>query len=359
MSSFADRVTAKSTLQEEVSELSDLERRFRELTALVDNKGNPNINALWRLTKDIDLIKLNIKFFGYEIARQLAAALPPRQGLAPARVGLKSKAATQSDLESDWVAYWASELKVPVVFHRKLWELAYVLQALWENGCMESGRRGLGFGCGIEPIPSYLASHDVAVTVTDLPPEHGARAGWHDSDQYTATLEHAYKAHLVDRDRFNKYVTLDFVDMNAIPTSLRDYDFCWSICALEHVGSIKLGLAFIENSLSTLREGGLAVHTTEYNYADDDATIDNWGTVLFQREHFNQLVARLRGSGHHVAALDFSVGEKVLDRFIDLPPFSHDMGSFQQAHWGQNNNHIKVAVDGFASTCFGIIIKKA
>jgi hypothetical protein len=373
ISSFADRIkpvaTAKSrapeevsqeeVAQEEVSMSSDLEKRFKELTALVDNKGNPNINELWRLAKDIDLIKLNIKFFGYEIARQLAAALPPRQGLAPTNVGLKSKASTQSDLESDWVAYWASELKVPVVFHRKLWELAYVLQALWEHGCLESEKRGLGFGCGVEPIPSYLASHDVAVTVTDLPPEHGAKTGWHDSNQYTATLEHAYKAELVDRDRFKKYVSLNFVDMNAIPATLRDYDFCWSICALEHIGSIKLGLAFIENSLNTLRVGGLAIHTTEYNYANDNATIDNWGTVLFQRQHFNQLAERLRGSGHHVAPLDFSVGEKVLDRFIDLPPYSHDMTSFQQAHWGRDSNHIKAAVDGFASTCFGLIIKKA
>ena len=128
----------------------DLEKRFEELTALVDRRGNPNINALWRIAKDIDLIKLNIKFFGYEIARELAAALPIRQGLAPGHVGLKSKASTQSDLESDWVAYWASELRVPVVFRRKLWELAYVLQALWERGCIERGKRGLGIGCGIE-----------------------------------------------------------------------------------------------------------------------------------------------------------------------------------------------------------------
>ena len=370
ISSFADRIKAVATAkppapeevsisQDEVPISSDLEKRFRELTALVDNKGNPNINELWRIAKDIDLIKLNIKFFGYEIARQLAAALPPRQGLAPTHVGLKSKASTQSDLESDWAAYWASELKVPVVFHRKLWEFAYVLQALWEHGCMESGKRGLGFGCGIEPIPSYLASHDVAVTVTDLPPDDSAKTGWHDSNQYTATLEHAYKAELVDRDRFMKYVSLNYVDMNAIPATLRDYDFCWSICALEHIGSIKRGLAFIENSLNTLRVGGLAIHTTEYNYANDNATIDNWGTVLFQREHFNQLAERLRGSGHHVAPLDFSVGDKILDRFIDLPPYSHDMTPFQHTYWGGNNNHIKAACDGFAVTCFGLIIKKA
>jgi hypothetical protein len=34
------------------------------------------------------------------------------------------------------------------------------------------------------------------------------------------------------------------------------------------------------------------------------------------------------------------------------------MTPFQQAHWGRDNNHIKVAVDGFAATCFGLIIQK-
>lgn len=129
------------------------------------------------------------------------------------------------------------------------------------------------------------------------PPEHGAKTGWQNTNQYTATLEHAYNAALVDRDRFLKYVSLEYVDMNAIPAALRDYDFCWSICALEHLGSIKLGLTFIEKSLDTLRPGGLTIHTTEYNYANDNATIDNWGTVLFQRQHFNELAEQLRTAG--------------------------------------------------------------
>ncbi|HKD30702.1 MAG TPA: hypothetical protein VKC66_32940 [Xanthobacteraceae bacterium] len=99
-------------------------------------------------------------------------------------------------------------------------------------------------------------------------------------------------------------------------------------------------------------------HTTEYNYANDNAAIDNWGTVLFQRQHFDELAEQLSATGHRVADFDFSVGDKILDRFIYLPPFSHDMTSFQQAHWGRDNNHIKVAVDGFAATCFGLIIQK-
>src|SRR5882762_5497427 len=105
-----------------------------DFTRLTDAIGNPNLDSLRMRVRDIDNLALNIKFFGYELARSLAATLPPRPGLKAMPVGLKCKPSTQEDLESDWVAFWCSQLKVPVVFHRKLWELCYVLQAIYEHG---------------------------------------------------------------------------------------------------------------------------------------------------------------------------------------------------------------------------------
>ncbi len=205
----------------------------------------------------------------YELARTLAVALPPRTGLSPGHVGLLSKPSTQADLESDWAAYWIGEIKAAHIFHRKLWEFAYVLQAIHENGHLRPGARGLGFGCGAEPLPSYFANHGIHVTVTDLAPEQAEGRGWINTNQHTSSLDAAYQTHLVSREQFDNHVSLRYVDMNAIPADLRSYDFCWSICALEHVGSIKKGLDFIENSLLTLRPGGIAVHTTEFNYLND------------------------------------------------------------------------------------------
>ncbi len=133
----------------------------------------------------------------------------------------------------------------------------------------------------------------------------------------------------------------------------------WSICALEHVGSITKGLDFIENSLRTLRSGGIAVHTTEFNYMNDRQTIDDWPTVLFQKQHFRELAERLERQGHHVAPLDFDVGDKPLDKFIDLPPYAHDWTPYQHDIWKGPSPQIKLSIDGFACTCFGIIVRKA
>lgn len=337
---------------------TDLEiEKLQVMLALLNEHSQPNGNELNSVVRNIPAAYLTIKNFGYELARNLAAALPVHTDTVAEHVGLNCRASTQADLESAWAAHWCGQLQTPLLFHRKLWELAYVLQAIYEHGHIREGARGLGFGCGVEPLPSYLAAHGVSITMTDLPPDEATEAGWSATNQHAADVSMAFHPHLVSPERFAEKVALRAVDMNAIPDDLVDYDFCWSICALEHLGSIERGLAFIENALGTLKPGGLSVHTTEFNISADGATVDNWPTVLFQRQHFEMLATRLRGQGHDVADFDYALGDRPLDRFIDLPPFHHDLPD-DLAAWLGAPQHLKVAVDGFAATCFGLIIRK-
>jgi SAM-dependent methyltransferase len=141
--------------------------------------------------------------------------------------------------------------------------------------------------------------------------------------------------------------------MNDIPRDMDGkYDFCWSVCSLEHVGSIAKGLAFIVNSLRTLKPGGVAVHTTEFNL-ENGPTVDNWGTVLFQRGHIEELVRYLTSQGHRVAPLDLSTGDGILDGFVDVPPWPWDNTAIRA------RAHLKLCLDGFPCTSIGIIIRKA
>jgi 2-polyprenyl-3-methyl-5-hydroxy-6-metoxy-1,4-benzoquinol methylase len=335
-----------------------LSAQLSKLLELLGPDSQPNLNALTLKLRDLNNLALTVKFFGYDLARTLVESLPPPQRLAPYFVSLRSKASTQADLESDWAAHWCAELKARRIFHRKLWEFAFVLQTLWERGMITQKRRGLGFGCGHEPLPSYLASKGVQLTVTDMAPEEAKSKGWMNTAQHATTADTLFMSHLVDRVTFNRNVELRYVDMNAIPTDLNNYDFCWSICALEHLGSIAKGLAFIRNSLATLRPGGVAVHTTEFNFLNDEQTIDNWPTVLFQRRHFIQLAEELRREGHSIDELDFRIGDKPLDKFIDVPPFPHDWPEPIASEWGDSPAHLKISIDGFASTCFGLIINR-
>lgn len=332
-------------------------RKLKLLLSLVNDQGHPNLNALNDVVKDVRLIELNIKAFGYELARRLAKALPVRTDTIARRVGLQSKASTQDDIESDWAAHWAGQLGTPVIFHRKVWELAYVLQAIYEHGYLHAAARGLGFGCGMEPVPSYLASQGVAVTVTDLPHEEAEKKGWIATNQHLQARDSIFFPHLVERADFDRLVHVETADMNDIPDHLVDYDFCWSMCAIEHLGSIDKGLAFIENSLRTLKPGGLSVHTMEFNVENEGPTIDNWPTVLFQKRHLEAVAGRLRAQGHEVAELNYGLGDRPMDKFIDLPPWNYDLPvDFQK--FISEPLHLKLGIDGFVATCFGLIVKK-
>lgn len=337
---------------------ADLPDELRALLRLTRSDATPNINVLNELLRDLTAMKFNIKFFGYEMARKLAEQLPPAPTGGPYKIDLLSKPSTQADLEAEWSRYWTAQLGVAHVFHRKLWELAYVLQVIWQTGHMAPGKRGLGFGCGEEPLPSYLAAKGCHITVTDLAPDDARAADWASTAQL-ASRDKAYKAQFIDRASYEERVDFRYVDMTAIPDDLRGYDFCWSICAFEHLGSIEKGISFIENAMDVLAPGGVSIHTTEFNFMDDKETIDNWPTILFQKQHFEEMARRLEARGYEVAPLDFDVGNAPMDRFIDIPPYAHDWHFDQADGWASTGTpHIKLAVDGFLATCFGIIARK-
>lgn len=281
---------------------------------------------------------------------------------SPIYHGLISKPTTQQDLESLWFRYWCSELKIFPIFHRKLWEFAFLLQCLFENNMIVVGKSGIGFGCGEEPIASYLASVGVSAHVTDLEIEKVSGMGWVETNQYASSLEAAFHPSICSREEFENNVSHSYVDMNDIPKELDGkYDFCWSICAMEHLGTIEKGLNFVEQSLRTLKPGGIAIHTTEFNYLSDKITIDNWPTVLFLKEHFETLAKRVNEAGHVFVGPSFDVGNRVLDRFVDIPPYAVGEGWLARENWSDvnQNAHLKLSVDGFPCTCFGILIKKA
>jgi len=321
--------------------------------ARLNAESQPALGLLWHELNDIDLMRANIKQLGLQTARMLyqqgQMAAVDHDRVLP----LTTRLCRQADFAEPWFRGWCDALHLGPLVHRKIWEYAFVLQALKEGGALRAGGHGVGFGCGEEPIASFLASLGIDVTVTDLAPEKSEGLGWTSTGQHTSSLQQAFHAELIGRDEFDRRLRLEYVDMNAIPASMNEgYDFCWSICALEHLGSIRKGLDFIKNSMQVLRTGGVAVHTTEFNLGDGD-TIDNWVTVLFQQRHFVLLAEELKAEGYEMLPLDPDPGDAFLDKCVDLPPYQ----------WGgvlrhDEPGHLKLSIDGFPATCVGIIVRK-
>ncbi|ATU71549.1 hypothetical protein CFR78_12965 [Komagataeibacter rhaeticus] len=333
-------------------------RIFSRLAALFGQKNGEQYASIVHMSQNFRAMELNIKAFGYDLAHRLAADLPHRENLRPQQVGLESKLATQSDIESDWLAYWCQEIRCAVLYHRKIWEDAFILQALYEAGCMRPGATGLGFGCGEEPIPSLLARHGVKVTATDLDPERSSKKGWIRSGEHAGSLDKVFKPDIIDRETFDRLVEHRFVDMNAIPPDIRGYDFCWSMCALEHLGNLQKGLDFVENALACIRPGGVAVHTTEFNLDDDLPTIESGYTVLYQKKHMEALARRLAAQGHVVRPFNFDPGNGPMDNFIDIPPWQPQQPSGMVEPALPDVRHLKICKTGHRVTCIGIIITK-
>ncbi len=244
-----------------------------------------------------------------------------------------------------WFSFWCQALGEPLRYHRKLWEFVFICQALYERGAITKGKRGLGFGVGAEPLSAYFAGHGVKIVATDMAAEEAQAAGWTETAQHAAGKETLARPALCDPKVFDRNVSFRTVDMNAVPDDLTGFDFCWSACALEHLGSIDHGLDFIERSLATLKPGGLAIHTTEFNVSSDWETLETGSTVLFRRRDFDGFADRLRAKGHIVTPIDYHPGFGDVDRYIDVAPYREEP-------------HLKMALEGYATTSIGLIIQR-
>jgi len=334
----------------------ELDKLVRQLGERLETT-HPNERYFSERFRDYELAIINIKQLGYTLAQYIAKENLTRVVRASSPVSLTSKLCTQSDIESDWFLFWCSELKVAPIYHRKLWELCYIAQGLFADGKLRPGMRGLGFGCGEEPLPSLFAKYGVRVTATDLAPDSAASQGWIDTNQHASSLEKIQRADICeDRSRLVNIEHL-WADMNDIPKAfVNQYDFCWSACAFEHLGSIEKGLQFVKNSLTTLRPGGIAIHTTEFNL-EDGGTIDHWDTVLFQKRHILALTEQLEKLGYRVNPVDFAVGSGALDGFVDIPPYG-ESGRASAVRLSSSTAHLKLSVDGFPCTSIGLTIRK-
>ena len=262
----------------------------------------------------------------------------------PSFAGPISQACTYAQISDPAYARWCETLRVPRLCHRKQWEWCYILQALACADMNQPGRRGVGFGVGAEPIVAYLASTGCEIVATDLAATASASQRWSQTGQHATAVSELNRDGLCPDDRFRELVAFRPVDMNHVPDDLRDFDFTWSSCALEHLGDLRAGVDFLLRQVDCLRPGGVGVHTTEYNVSSNSGTVGKGGTVLYRRRDIEELAAELARGGHTME-MTFGLGDAPEDRHIDRDPWS--------------NTHLKIEAGGYAVTSFGLVVTKA
>jgi SAM-dependent methyltransferase len=256
-----------------------------------------------------------------------------------------SQMCTAAQFDEPAYAAWRERIKFPRHNHRKQWEFVYILQALERHGALQLGSRGLGFGVGAESLPAFFASLGCEIVATDLPETDQEAASWRGTGQHADTLAGLSRPELCPEEDFFRRVSFRAVDMNHIPEDLTGFDFCWSACAYEHLGSIAAGLRFVKESIRCLRPGGIAVHTSELNLTSNTSTVDNESTVLFRRKDMERLALDLIREGHEVAPITYDMGDRPVDEHVDVPPYL-------------DAEHLKVALRQYVTTSFGIIVRR-
>jgi hypothetical protein len=231
---------------------------------------------------------------------------------------------------------------LPMQLHRKWWEYAFIYEHLSKGGALRPGLRGLGFGVGNEKLPSFFAGLGAHITATDAP----VGANWSGSGTESDHKNLLFQPDMIDRASFDDRVSFEYCDMNNIPDHLAGYDFCWSSCVFEHLGSLQNGMDFVVNSVErSLNVGGIACHTTELNLSSDDETIETGGTVLYRKKDLEQLCATLEERGHQVEPLRIEPGTWPPDYFVDVPPYCSDP-------------HLKLLIGSYVSTSVGIVARR-
>lgn len=234
-------------------------------------------------------------------------------------------------------------------WHRKLWEWAYITYVLEQTGMLVEGKRGIGFAVGKEPLSSYFANCDVNICATDLGIDTEIGRAWNACDGNAGSNKwNIYYNEICNREKFIKNVSYVDFDMNDDLTKLGSYDFCWSSCAIEHLGSLEKSISFLKRAAKMLKPGGISVHTTEINLLSNQDTID-WGyCVMFRKKDIEELEQYFNAEGYEMKCF-WGRKRTPQNEYVDIPPYNG----------GKERWHLSlVNASGVAQTSYAIIIKR-
>jgi SAM-dependent methyltransferase len=261
------------------------------------------------------------------------------------------------DFLEPWYLHQEKSLKIKEIFswhstskhnyvNRKFWEWCVIIQALEERNKLTSDCNGLGFAVGTEPLTSYFASKGCKVLATDLDANKSSQ-GWIDRNEHAASLEQIFYPALIDRTNFDQLVKFQPADMKNLQKPNEKFDFVWSSCALEHLGSLSEGIKFIREANKFLKEGGIAVHTTEYNVSSNTHTMEYGENVIYRAQDLLKLSDELENDGYYLRPLNFNAGEHEYDLNCDVEPY-----------FTTDNHHIKLKMYDYICTSCVLIIEK-
>jgi SAM-dependent methyltransferase len=175
------------------------------------------------------------------------------------------------------------ELEDEPVLHRKQWEFAVIFSALTRLGCLHPRSRGLSMGSGRERLLYAVARRVAHLTVTDL---YSPTASW-----ATARVQDALDALLAEAPFAvdPRRLSVERMDMRTLEYPDSSFDFCYSACAVEHIGGRDALIQHLREASRVLRPNGIYAFTTEFHFGPE--LVDDPENPLFPAELLTKVVA--------------------------------------------------------------------
>jgi len=179
-----------------------------------------------------------------------------------------------------------NELKESPRFHRKQWEFAMIFLALKKLGYLNEDMTGLSLGGGNERVLYSIAQHVNKLIVTDLYDEDTTWdcAKTKDPDEYIK----ASKPFDVDDSKIKALR----MDMRYLDFADNTFDFCYSSCAIEHIGDFEDFVLHLDEVYRVLKEDGVYVFTTELKIGSD--TIKDENNFIFSSFYLNDIFKSIK-----------------------------------------------------------------
>lgn len=172
-------------------------------------------------------------------------------------------------------------LEAPVL-HRKQWEFGMIFLTLKKAQMLEDNKRGLSMGSGKEVLLYAVARQVKHLNVTDL---YSTESLWEcakttDPDEFIRKN----KPFPVEEDK----ISAQRMDMRHLAFADCAFDFAYSSCAFEHIGTDDDFLQHLNEVYRVLKDGGVYVLTTEFTCEKETVPIPN--NYIFSAEHLDRVI---------------------------------------------------------------------
>jgi hypothetical protein len=107
-------------------------------------------------------------------------------------------------------------------------------------------------------------------------------------------------------------VSTRIVSWRHIPADLVNFDFLWSARVNEMLFSVAASAKFVEDAMTCLRPGGIAVHTFSYDLAPSGRKTPSTDRILLQQGDIERIALLLVSRGHEVAQFKIDATDPVL-----------------------------------------------